>query len=50
MSVSHPGTCWRRFITLGVMMDVMMVVTTDRMQTVAAYPYIFHALEAVIGH
>jgi len=35
---------------VGVMMHMMMLVTTDRMQTVATYPYIFHAFKAVIGH
>jgi hypothetical protein len=35
---------------VGVMMDVMLVVTTNRMQTVAAYPDIFHAFKTVIGH
>jgi len=33
-----------------VMMMVMTMVTTNRMQTVAARPYIFHTFEAVIGH
>jgi len=32
------------------MMGVMLMVTTDRVQTVAARPYIFHTFEAVIGH
>jgi hypothetical protein len=33
-----------------MMMDVMMLVTTDCVQTVAACPHIFQTFEAVIGH
>jgi len=46
--ISHLGTWRERIIAVGVMMRVMILLATDRMQAVAARPHIFQTFEAAI--
>jgi hypothetical protein len=47
-SISRLGTRRGRVVTVGVMMRVMMLLATNRVQTVAARAHIFQAFKAVI--